>query len=80
MPLRVLQYMAPPRIRCSSAGLPADTIATGYKVDVPPYALMVLSKDRDEFFAQNKLPDNKTSTSLLSGMPVTFCLRLSYVA
>ncbi len=41
--------------------LPADTIATGYKVDVPPYALMVLSKDRDEFFAQNKLPDNKTS-------------------
>ena len=33
----------------------------GSKVDVPPYALMVLSKDRDEFFAQNKLPDNKTS-------------------
>lgn len=27
----------------------------------PPYVLMVLKKDRDAFFAENKLPDNKTS-------------------
>lgn len=41
--------------------LPVDTIANGYGVTPPPYVLLVLKKDRDEFFAKNKLPDNITS-------------------
>lgn len=39
--------------------LPADSIIPG--VTTPPYVLMVLKKDRDEFFAKNKLADNITS-------------------
>ncbi|MDE6120814.1 MAG: DUF4270 domain-containing protein, partial [Muribaculaceae bacterium] len=41
--------------------IPIDTIENSSKVTPPPYALMVLKKDKDEFFAKNKLPDNKTS-------------------
>lgn len=41
--------------------IPADTIATGGLAPAPTYALMVLEKDLPEFFAQNKLPDDKTS-------------------
>ena len=39
--------------------IPVDSIVDG--VTPPPYVLMVLKKDRDEFFAKNKLPDNITS-------------------
>lgn len=41
--------------------IPADTIASNGEVTPPPYVLLVLKKERDEFFAQSKLPDNKTS-------------------
>lgn len=41
--------------------LPADSIENGFGVTPPPYMLMVLKKDRDEFFAKNKLTDNITS-------------------
>ena len=46
-----------------SMSIPVDSITaeTPVRVTPPPYLLMVLSKDRDEFFAKNKLPDNKTS-------------------
>ncbi len=41
--------------------IPADSIAHGTKISIPPYVLMVLEKERDEFFSQNMIPDNKTS-------------------
>ncbi|MDE6196958.1 MAG: DUF4270 domain-containing protein [Muribaculaceae bacterium] len=44
-----------------SMQLPVDSIENGYGVTPPPYVLLVLKKDRDEFFAKNKLPDNVTS-------------------
>lgn len=43
-----------------SMEIPADTLdADG--VSAPPYALLVREKDLEEFFAENKLPDNRTS-------------------
>lgn len=48
-------------INTLTMSLPVDTIANGLGITPPPYALMVLKKDRDEFFAKNKLPDNTTS-------------------
>ena len=48
-------------INTLTMALPVDTIANGLGVTPPPYALMVLKKDRDEFFNKNKLPDNITS-------------------
>lgn len=44
-----------------SFSLPADSIPTGRGIGPSPYLLMVLSKEKDEFFANNKLPDNVTS-------------------
>ena len=44
-----------------SLEIPADTIATNGLAPAPNYVLLVLEKDLDEFFDQNKLPDNKTS-------------------
>lgn len=41
--------------------IPADSIENGLGVTPPPYALLVLKKDRDAFFADNKLTDNVTS-------------------
>lgn len=41
--------------------IPCDTIENNASVTPPPYVLLVLKKDRDEFFAKNKLTDNKTS-------------------
>ena len=41
--------------------IPADSIENGLGVAPPPYALLVLKKDRDAFFANNKLTDNVTS-------------------
>lgn len=41
--------------------VPARTIENEYGFGLPTYLLMVLEKDREEFFAQNKLPNYKTS-------------------
>lgn len=41
--------------------LPFDSIANGYGIEPPTYVLMVLAKDKDEFFAADKLPDDVTS-------------------
>lgn len=41
--------------------IPADSIANTDGVQAPPYVLMVLKKDRESFFANNKLPDDVTS-------------------
>ncbi len=42
-----------------SMQIPIDSLVSG--INPPPYVLLVLKKDREEFFAQNKLPDNTTS-------------------
>lgn len=44
-----------------SMEIPVDTIDNNGGVSAPPYLLLILKKDRDEFFAKNKLTDNVTS-------------------
>ncbi|MCM1309444.1 MAG: DUF4270 domain-containing protein [Bacteroides sp.] len=41
--------------------VPCDSIANGCGIKPADYLLMVLSKDKDKFFAANKLPDDVTS-------------------
>lgn len=41
--------------------IPVDTLKNEFGVSAPKYTLMILKKDRDAFFAENKLPDSKTS-------------------
>lgn len=41
--------------------LPADSIANDFQIGPPPYVLMVLKNQKDEFFANNTLTDNETS-------------------
>lgn len=41
--------------------IPVDTIANEFRVSPPPYALLVLKKERDSFFANNEVTDNVTS-------------------
>lgn len=41
--------------------LPADSIANDFAIGPPPFLLMILKKDKDKFFADNNLTDNKTS-------------------
>lgn len=41
--------------------LPAAAIANDYGFSTPKYLLLTLKSERDEFFAQNKLPDEITS-------------------
>lgn len=41
--------------------IPADTLSNPDGIPAPPYALLVLASKKDEFFAANQLPDNKTS-------------------
>ena len=41
--------------------IPAEAIENDYDIEQPPYLLMVLSKNKDQFFANNELVDNKTS-------------------
>lgn len=50
-----------PVVNTLTMSIPVDSIENGFGVEPPPYVLMVLKKDREEFFAKNKLPDNKTS-------------------
>lgn len=48
-------------INSLTMAIPADSIVNSDGVTAPPYALMVLKKDREAFFSENKLPDNITS-------------------
>ena len=48
-------------INSLSLSLPAETIENEYNISAPPSVLLVLSKDKESFFAQNKLTDDKTS-------------------
>lgn len=41
--------------------IPAENIENDFGIEVPTYLLMILSKEKDSFFANNKLPDNVTS-------------------
>lgn len=41
--------------------VPASEVTNDFGFTVPTYILLVLSKDRDTFFAKNQLPDNETS-------------------
>lgn len=41
--------------------LPVETIENQYDITAPSDVLMVLKKDRDSFFLENKLPDDVTS-------------------
>lgn len=41
--------------------IPAEVIANDYGIEPPSSLLMVLEKDRDSFFLDNSLPDNKKS-------------------
>lgn len=39
----------------------ADSIKNPYSISAPPSLLLVLKKDKDKFFAENQITDNKTS-------------------
>ena len=41
--------------------IPASEISNTYNINPPPYLLMVLAKEKDNFFINNNLPDNETS-------------------
>ncbi|MCH5318970.1 MAG: DUF4270 family protein [Paramuribaculum sp.] len=41
--------------------IPAEEIENSFGIKPPDYLLMVLSKNKKEFFAENKIADNKTS-------------------
>lgn len=41
--------------------IPVETIENKYNIQPPQYLLMTLSSKKDEFFQQNKMPDNLTS-------------------
>lgn len=60
--------------------IPGDSIANDFQIGPAPYLLMVLKKDREAFFAENKLPDNLTSfyTSYYDGSYIFSNLR-SYI-
>lgn len=44
-----------------SFAIPGERVENDFNIPAPSYLLMVLSKDKDKFFADNSLPDNKTS-------------------
>lgn len=48
-------------INTLTMSIPADTLANPEGIPAPPYVLLVLADKKDEFFANNQLPDNKTS-------------------
>ncbi len=41
--------------------IPAESIENDFGISLPTYLLMIISKEKDSFFANNKLPDNVTS-------------------
>lgn len=48
-------------INTLTLSLPVEKITNRYNIAPPSYLLLVLSKDKAGFFAQNKITDNKTS-------------------
>uniref|UniRef100_UPI00338F754D DUF4270 family protein n=1 Tax=Paramuribaculum intestinale TaxID=2094151 RepID=UPI00338F754D len=44
-----------------SMSIPAETITNDYGIEPPENILMVLASEKDKFFAENKINDNKTS-------------------
>lgn len=44
-----------------SMTIPADTVSNGYGIVGAPYLLMVKSSELENFFAENKIPDNVSS-------------------
>lgn len=48
-------------INALSLSIPASTITNNYKILPPANVLLVLKKDKKEFFANNKIADDKTS-------------------
>lgn len=48
-------------INTLSFTVPADSIENGRGILPPEFLLLVLSNEKDKFFAENKLPDNETS-------------------
>lgn len=41
--------------------IPVNIIENDYNINPPEYVLLILEKDKDKFFANNKITDNKTS-------------------
>lgn len=48
-------------INTLSMSIPVETIVNTYNINPPQYVLLVLSKDKKEFFAANKITDEQTS-------------------
>lgn len=48
-------------INALSFNIPAEIVENKYNIQPPQTILMVLSKDKDSFFEQNKITDDKTS-------------------
>lgn len=48
-------------INSLTMSIPADSLENSDGVTAPPYALLVLKKDRESFFSENRLPDDVTS-------------------
>lgn len=48
-------------INTLSFSLPAEEVTNNYGINPPEHVLMVLTSEKKEFFAQNKLTDDKTS-------------------
>lgn len=48
-------------INTLTMSIPVETIENDFDITPPPYVLLVLKKDKEEFFADNSLVDNKTS-------------------
>lgn len=44
-----------------SVSLPATTVPNDYNIGVAPYLLMVKTAEADDFFAEGRIPDEKTS-------------------
>lgn len=48
-------------INSLTMSIPVETIENNYNINPPQYVLLVLKKDKEKFFAENKINDNKTS-------------------
>lgn len=48
-------------INTLTMSIPVEDITNGYNILPPTNVLLVLAKDKDQFFANNKIADNKTS-------------------
>ncbi len=48
-------------INSLSFEIPAEEIANDYDITIPPYLMLILSSEKDKFFANSKITDDKTS-------------------